>query len=299
MIAYVIIKLNAEQKQLDGILSLLLPFSSLKITLLMIILILVPVNWLFEAAKWKLLINDIQEVSLWKAFKGVLSGVSASMLAPQFIGDFVGRMGQIDASNRSQSFGPLMMGKLAQFAVMLGAGTFGVFTLAHALENPPYLVIFGLVTAISFILSVCFTLFPQGFAGIMRWRVLKRFRTYFEVITDFRPTQMLLLLFYSSARYVTFAFQFYLALKVFEIPLPDATIVAGVCWVLLAKTIVPTLNFFSDLGVREFSAILFFDAFAIDPWPVLMASLAIWIINILFPAAVGSFFTFGAKFQTQ
>ena len=58
----------------------------------------------------------------------------------------------------------------------------------------------------------------------------------------------------------------------------------------LAKSVLPTFNFFNDLGVREFSAAIYFDALNIASGPVIMAGLILWLINIALPALVGLFF---------
>ena len=60
-------------------------------------------------------------------------------------------------------------------------------------------------------------------------------------------------------------------------------VLAGITWVFLAKSVIPTFNFLSDLGIREFSAVLFFDSFSVPVEPIVLASLLIWVINILIP----------------
>lgn len=58
------------------------------------------------------------------------------------------------------------------------------------------------------------------------------------------------------------------------------------------------INFLSDLGIREFSAIYFFDHFGVDLVAVINASLTLWIINILLPTIIGAPLTLKMKLRT-
>ena len=58
----------------------------------------------------------------------------------------------------------------------------------------------------------------------------------------------------------------------------------------------PTFNFLSDLGVREASALLFFERFAVAIEPVILASLLVWIINLLIPTLLSLVFVSKLRF---
>ena len=57
-----------------------------------LVIVLVFVNWGFEAKKWKLLITPIQKMSFFTAFKSVLTGVTLSLNTPNRIGEYGGRI---------------------------------------------------------------------------------------------------------------------------------------------------------------------------------------------------------------
>ena len=71
-------------------------FSSTKVVSFIIVELLMLLNWLTEAYKWRLAIKDVQKISLIRAFKAVLSGVSFSVSTPNSVGDYVGRILYID-----------------------------------------------------------------------------------------------------------------------------------------------------------------------------------------------------------
>ena len=53
-------------------------FFSKNILLLLILFLLTPVNWAFEAWKWQKLASKVEKISFWEAYKGVLIGLTFS-----------------------------------------------------------------------------------------------------------------------------------------------------------------------------------------------------------------------------
>ena len=58
--------------------------------LISLILFLMLVNWGIEAVKWQLLIAKIEKISLFRAFKAVMTGVSVSIFTPNRTGAIPG-----------------------------------------------------------------------------------------------------------------------------------------------------------------------------------------------------------------
>ena len=65
------------------------------------------------------------------------------------------------------------------------------------------------------------------------------------------------------------------------------TILLYVSLVYLSKTLVPSFNFLSDLGVREFSSIFFLGLCGVAPEVALSAGMFIWVVNLLLPSLLG------------
>jgi hypothetical protein len=124
------------------------------------------------------------------------------------------------------------------------------------------------------------------------YRVLKygynndRVSRFLWVFRTVPVTRLATILFLSFLRYAVFAIQLALAIHVIAlVPWSDAF--PGTTWILLIKSIAPAFNFLSDLGVREVSAIIYFEKFGYAVIPVIAASLLIWLINILIPTLYG------------
>jgi hypothetical protein len=69
--------------------------------------------------------------------------------------------------------------------------------------------------------------------------------------------------------------------------LSSGLILAGISWIFLVKSTLPSFNFLSDFGIREFSGLVFFSLFAVSELEIVAASLFIWIINVMIPSIFG------------
>lgn len=262
---------------------------------LLLILLLMPLNWGLEALKWKILAGSIQRLSFAKAYIGVLTGLSLAFITPHGLGDYIGRIMQHDRKGRTRLVGAVMLGRLCQMIPTFSFGFIGVYYFVRSIE----LVIFMLITGLLFgavLYLLYLTLLKHGKrAGHIR----KTIYFYFGIISTYSVQQVITVLLLSFARYVIFALQFMVVLNLFLPELAKSIQFAGITWIFLVKSILPAFNFLSDLGVREFSAVYFFDQYEINLIPVVSASLTIWIINILVPSIVGAPFTLKMKFQSK
>ena len=68
--------------------------------LLILVLLMAPVNWMLEAAKWYKLLQKIQPVHYFKALASILTGIAFSMVTPNKIGDFAGRILYVEDKNK-------------------------------------------------------------------------------------------------------------------------------------------------------------------------------------------------------
>src|SRR5690606_36936685 len=60
--------------------------------ILLLIVLLMFVNWLLEAAKWKFLIKKIQPISTWRAIESVFCGLTLAVFTPNRVGEYGGRV---------------------------------------------------------------------------------------------------------------------------------------------------------------------------------------------------------------
>jgi hypothetical protein len=266
--------------------------------LMVLPVLLMPLNWLLEALKWKLLSAKIEKISLWRAFASVLAGLGLSFITPHAVGDYAGKILYSSAGERGRLMGAVLLGRLLQLLATLFFGIWGLMyyfvggvsisTLITALVS------FILIAALGITLLQMLILAFGIRSTIGRW-----INKYFGILADYTWKEVLLVQMVAMLRYFVFATQFYIILLLFDIGLLPAITTAGISWTLLLKSVLPTFNFLSDLGVREAAALLFFEGYTTISSHIILASFMLWLLNILLPAIVGLLFIFRLKLKAS
>jgi uncharacterized membrane protein YbhN (UPF0104 family) len=285
VIFYVIYTLLQAHIQLEGLLQVLLDGRLLWLPVMAVAM--VPVNWSFEALKWKYLLRGIEKVSFRESFAGVLCGLSFGFVTPQSIGDYAGRVLRLRSAKRYCSLGALMVSNFAQFIITLLAGSVSVGYLMlyiNAEALGPVVFILLLINTIPLVLFFSFSRFILFFKNI---NLLNKVCRLVAVCGSYQRTEVSFTLFLALLRYLTFSLQFVLMLLFTGLDLPLHILFLGVAFVFIAKSVLPVLNTLGDLGLREAIALFFFGFFAVEPERVVVASLAVWIMNILLPSLSG------------
>jgi len=243
-----------------------------------LLLLLMPLNWGLEAAKWQHLLKPLGHLPPAHAFAGVLRGHSMGILLPRTVGSALGRLAWLPATWRPRATVALLTGQSLQTACTLLGGLwvwgYSPWQLLTAKALKP-----GQIQAL--LVLACLLLLATAALYLYKKGKTATYWQWFKQVPWGRAALLALL------RQVVFTWQFVLALQLAGVQLPLSTLIAGVCWVFLAKSLIPALNVWSDLGVREFSALLFFSTLGVPAWPVVGASLMLWGINIMLPALAG------------
>lgn len=259
--------------------------------LISIVILLMPLNWILEAIKWKLLVKKKHTITIGEAMKGVLSGLTLGFVTPHALGDYAGRIFQLRNDKRGEMVGSVWLGKVLQMTVTSAFGLFGVLTFNKYGGVEFSLWRWLLITGV----FVIFFIVLAMVALKVKNRLFKWVRFSFRIILSYTRDEIISLLLIAIIRYLVFSMQFILLLMALNIELPLHKLFAGVSWVFLFKSIIPSFNFMSDLGIRELSALTFFDVFNVSQSAIVTGSLLIWTINILFPVIVGSYFVIKMK----
>lgn len=302
LIVYYTIRVFVQKKEdFEAIkiqLNLLLKPNNLAI--ICIIIALNFVNWALEAMKWQVLIKPIEEVSFFESFKGILVGLSLGFVSPANVGDMAGRMLTVKNEARKRSFGAVFMSSSIQTYITLLFGTlaFGYF-IFYVLSETSLLfliiynfLLFGLILGI--ILVQTRQILSNFFLRIL-W--FQTFVPYFEVINLYAINTILKACWFGTLRYLVFTFQFQLIFLVFHIHLPLVDSLMIINLIFLSKTIIPSFNFLTDLGIRQISALYVFDFYGVNHSVVMAAVFSLWLTNILLPVMGGTGIILFSKFQ--
>lgn len=259
---------------------------------LIVVVLLMPLNWFIEALKWKLLISKIEGISIGKAISGVLAGTSISILTPNRVGEFVGRVMVLQSDHRVQGSLMTVLGSLAQLIVTLLLG--GAAYLAHLFtstnsELTPYAFYVGAQLYIVLAIVVVGAFLSSGVLSILLGRLKflqRRYKKYIGIFELYRPFELLKVLKYSLIRYAVYGFQLFLMLQFFQVKLSVFQAITTIPLYFLTLTSIPSVAL-AELGIREALSLGFFSEHSGNTIGIVAASFFIWLINLMVPAVIG------------
>jgi len=273
-------------------------FFSKNILLLLILFLLTPVNWAFEAWKWQKLASKVEKISFWEAYKGVLIGLTFSTATPMMIGDYAGKVLMLKTDKRLQSIGAILLGNSLQMYVSLLFGTISyLFFIILANPKPLFLHIFIIAILISSLIFGIFLSLNLSNIKVFlsRNKFFEYLKKYLGVLENYTLLELKKLFIIAASRYIIFSIQFVLMFKVFQVNLPIYVLLVGVGIIFLTKTLISILNALGDLSIRELTSIYYFGFFGANIFAVSSATLMIWLVNVLFPMLIGSIFILQLK----
>jgi len=270
--------------------------------LLIIIFLLTPINWAFEAWKWQKLALKVEKISFVEAYKGVLIGLTFSTASPMMIGDYAGKVLMLKTDKRLQSIGAILLGNAIQMYVSLLFGTISyLFFVIWANPNPMFLhicIVGFLIACMVFGIFLSLNL-PNIKAFLSKNKYLEYLKKYLDVLENYTLLELKKLFIIALSRYVIFSIQFALMFKVFQVNLPIYVLFFGIGIIFLTKTLISILNTLGDLSIRELTSIYYFGFFGANIAAVSSATFMIWLVNVLFPMLIGSVFILQLKFTPK
>jgi hypothetical protein len=270
-----------------------------------VILLLVLINWGIEARKWQVLINRVEKISWWKAFKATLAGLAFAVNTPNRIGEYAGRILFVHEDNRIKAVSLTLVGSMSQFLITLLAGCGGLIFLLinqHAAatlsKSGSYLlwirVLLNIVVIVS--LSGAFIYFKLGWLVrvVDKLPALKKFAPYITLLETLNVSFLLRVCSLSLTRYIVFVIQYVLMIQLMQVTVSywQAFWLITVLYIILA--VVPTIAL-AEVGLRGQISLELFGFFSANKLGIITASTGIWLINLVIPALFGSLLLLSIK----
>jgi uncharacterized membrane protein YbhN (UPF0104 family) len=252
---------------------------------LVLVVLLLPFNWLFEGLKWQVILSKIQKrVSFKTLLFSLFTGISSSLITPNRAGNFIGRMIWFGSAIRVQISVLSIYGNMAQWlsTVIFGAAA---FFLANFIDLSEFAVWYKIV-ALLLVGGMVFLYFkPQLLTRFLgKWFYKRKMAHATRILADKSNLKWQLLSF-SLMRYLIFSAQFVLVLYAFGVE-PKTQIWLAVWLTYFIMTLVPS-PLFSKVLIRENAALFVFGALHINEYTILISSLLLWFINLGIPAIIG------------
>lgn len=269
--------------------------------LFLFVFLLMLLNWLTEAMKWKYMIGKIEKVKFVTAVEAVLSGLTVSILTPNRIGEYAGRVFHLNAGNRLRATVITIIENSSQLLVTVLAGSIASLVfIKEFIELSPwiYFLIRGMLIVFCLLCLLLYfnlELFERVFN---RYRFLARFSDVYHVFSLYSYLELLYVFLLSILRFLIFSFQFYLLLSIYGCDLPVLTSLLMSSITFFVMAVVPTFAI-AELGIRGAVSAYFFSKVTIDVLPVLNASFSLWFINLAIPALAGAVLFFHFRLENK
>lgn len=271
-------------------------------TRLILVLLLIPVNWAFEAWKWQRLAIKVERISFWQAYQGVLAGLALANFTPIMIGDYAGKILMLKTRERTTSIGAILLGNSIQLYVSLLVGVISYIYFLRVSGPAPLLLHTGIIIFLSILLlfGVWLAFNVQKTSSIrINHQFLNSIMRYLIILKDYTITDIREIFLLATGRYIIFTIQFVLVLRLFQVNLPLEILLAGVGIIFLTKSVGAAFNFLGDLSMRTITSVYYFGYFGVKLSRITTATFTIWLINVLVPVMIGSLFILALRFSTR
>jgi hypothetical protein len=263
-----------------------------------LIFLLMLVNWFLESIKWQFLISKVEKISLYVAIESVFCGLTWAVFTPNRIGEYGGRIFFLSPRKRIQGMVAMSVGHIAQMVITNVLGSLALLWFVYHFSKLDS----WLFTAICFLVFV-FCLFFILFYFNIRWLegllsnigFLKRFKKYFSVLKRYHQKELVKVMLLSLSRFAVFTTQY---LLIIHLLIPDISSYKSALMVFILffiQSALPSLDLL-DIGVRSLTATYFFGFMTHQEIAIMAATALIWLVNLIIPAILGSYFVFKLNF---
>ena len=251
-------------------------------------------NWGLEAVKWQRLIQRVEQISLWRAIESVFCGLTWAVFTPNRLGEYGGRVFFLSPKRRIVGVVVMTVGNIGQLVLtnVFGAIAACIFVYRFIPIEP---ILFAAICGLSFVFALFFLVFYFNIKWLngllLSIKFTRKYAKFYAVLGRYQKKELLKVLLFCLARYAVFTTQ-YLIMFLWLIPdlsLLDVLMLVPILF--FVQSTLPSLDLL-DIGIRSVTALFFFK-YITDQNIVVVACIAsIWLINIIIPAILGSYFVF-------
>ena len=294
-------QITNQQGLEDALIKIKASLASANIIYLILTILLMVVNLGTEAYKWMLAVKQVQHIGFMRAFKATLAGLSFSISTPNSVGDYVGRVLYIKEGNRIKAASLTVVANMSQLIITFFMGTVALFLLKPHLANTTIITtaFSNAILWISIVITITLTLFyfrlPWLIKIIDKLPQVRKFSWAIEAVEHLNATLLVRFLSLSLIRFAVFSLQYYLLFALFGVEVSMLQSWLGISVMFLVMAIIPTIALFTDLGLKSELSIQLMGIFTANHLGVSLTSISIWLINLVFPAIIGSLLILGIK----
>lgn len=296
-LVYIVSRLSTEQAHFDQWAE---QINSKSLWLMGIVLLLIPINWGLEAARWKRMMRPVYaQLTLFRAFKGVIAGIATGMFTPNRVGEYAGRMWILPKDKRVAAITYTFLNRIYQMQITLISGTLALeyvyrFQFEILIDLIPISIFalqimrYGLwaINIIAWIsillphwLNTLFLRFLPTFSWVEKAR---------GAIKHIDIKTLLSVIGLGTIRYLVFSLQYYCLMLAFGYEGAFLLALSMISLIFFIKSIIPFVAV-AELGIRESVAITVMGAFMLPAIMAFSSTFILYVCNIIVPALMGLF----------
>ena len=154
--------------------------------------LLVTVNILLEALKWKIQVKPIEDISLGKSYISIFTGMTAGMFFPNRMGNFLGRIFILEKVDRIKAAMVTIVGGMAQMIATVCIGLLAI--ILYVKKN---YVLIGILSVL-IIITLLLLYFNIHLLNYFQFLIPKKFKEkteeYFKVFSLYDKKELLKIL---------------------------------------------------------------------------------------------------------
>ncbi len=250
-------------------------------------IVLMPLNLALEARKWHILAGSAQPISYRGAFTSYLAGLAISIVTPNRIGEYPGRILYLKRKNTFRLISVSVLGMVAQLFTLFLFGLMGLIYLNVNFHEHGERFMLILCSFVSIMMAILYWKLEVWLPLLGRFKWTRRYNIYAQLLKRFSRKQLFNILFISAMRFVVFTAQYLLLLWWMNVDIPLA---AGFCFSGLffwLMAIIPTIAL-TELGARGEVSLYLFHHFSTNTIGILAATMGLWLLNLIIPSVIGS-----------
>ncbi|RYZ49429.1 MAG: flippase-like domain-containing protein [Sphingobacteriales bacterium] len=251
---------------------------------------LLPVNVMLEGYKWHLLVSEVQPASYGSSLKSVLVGIALSILTPNRIGEYPGRILYLRKNKTIRLIGVSVLGALSQFITLFIFGCIGLAYYTMHFSNAYDIIVLSLASCVLLALLALFFFQKRLLKYLSSLKWPRRMPVYIYLIKKISTRQQFQIVGLSMLRYLVFTAQYIILLHWIGITFSLGLVFLSFLF-FWAMAVIPSFAL-AELGIRGKLSLFLFLHLTTDTIGVLTATLGLWCINLIIPAIAGSILTF-------
>lgn len=245
------------------------------------------INISLECYKWYLLTRPVEPLPISKIISSCLAGISFSIITPNRIGDYPGRILYLGKKNTFRYINVSVLGVMSQLSAISLLGLAGLLYYNFAFPQNIAKAALAICVAANIVLAIIYWRFESWVPSFERIRFLKRFAIYGKLLNRITTAQQIRILSISILKCSVFTAQYLFLLKWInvDVPLFDGFLMSALFFWTMAT--MPSIAL-TEVGVRGRVGLFLFQSFSTNTIGILAATVGIWLLNLVLPSIIGS-----------